>query len=184
MPWSTFFSKRLVGAAAMACAGALTVAPTLAAGAFSVAHRDGDSATGRASCAASALVAWLDTQPQGALGTYVYDLQFTNLSGGACTLAGYPRVSAIGIGGSQIGRAASDYLLSSKTVVLARGATATALLFVRETGTFKAPCGVVTAAGLRVYPPDRTTMPKLIPFPFSACSTSQMYLSVGPVRSG
>jgi len=160
----------------------MTSAHPLAATASSAGRlRGGDTDVARSSCATSALVVWLDTQPQGALGTTVYNIEFTNLSGHTCTLNGYPRVSAISIGGTQIGRAASRYRLSSKTVSLASGAAATALLFVREPGTFKGRCGAVTAAALRVYPPNERTA-KVIPFPLNACSTSQMYLSIGPVR--
>jgi hypothetical protein len=32
-----------------------------------------------------------------------YYLEFTNLSGHACTLAGYPGVSAVGLSGGQLG---------------------------------------------------------------------------------
>jgi hypothetical protein len=42
----------------------------------------------------------------------------------------------------------------------------------------------VTAAGLRVYPPNLTTS-KVVPFPFSACSlTGPVYLNVRAVKLG
>ena len=177
-----FFSKPLVDATAIVCAGAFALASTFGPTATAATRPGVGSDTGAAKCATSELVVWLDTQAQGALGTEVYSLKFTNLSRRACTLAGYPRVSAVRLGGRQIGRAASRYRLTWHTVSLASGATATALLFVREIGTFKTPCRAVTAAGLRVYPPGGST-PQTIPFPFGACSTPQNDVSVGPVRS-
>jgi len=166
----------------MVCAAALTPASTLVPTASAATRTGVGSDTGAAKCATVDLVVWLDTQPQGALGTEVYSLKFTNLSARACTLAGYPRVSAIRLGGGQIGRAASRYRLPWHTVSLASGATATALLFVRDIGTFKASCRALTAAGLRVYPPGGRTS-QIIPFPFAACSTPQDDVSIGPVRS-
>ena len=42
----------------------------------------------------------------------------------------------------------------------------------------------LTAAGLRVYPPNLTTS-KVVPFPFSACSlTGPVYLNVRAVKLG
>ena len=49
-------------------------------------------------CASSGLVIWLETQGNGALGSIYYNLDFTNLSGHACTLVGYPGVSAVNLG--------------------------------------------------------------------------------------
>jgi hypothetical protein len=42
-------------------------------------------------------------------------------------------------------------------------------------------CGPVTAAGLRVYPPNQTQS-RVTPFPFTACSKNgPVYLTIGPV---
>jgi hypothetical protein len=57
-----------------------------------------------------------------------------------------------------------------RTVRLSPGATATAVLRIGAAANFPtARCHAVTAAGLRVYPPNQT-VPKVVPFPFSACS--------------
>jgi len=45
----------------------------------------------------------MDTQGDGAAGSVYYTLQFTNLSGHACTLRGYPGVSAVSLSGHQLG---------------------------------------------------------------------------------
>ena len=135
-------------------------------------------------CATSGLVIWLETQGNGALGSIYYNLDFTNLSGHACTLVGYPGVSAVNLGGHTLGSAASrDNFHAPVVVTLAAGATARAVLRIVEAGNFPpSTCRPLTAAGLRVYPPNQTAS-KVVPFPFSACSRSgPVYLSVRVVQ--
>jgi uncharacterized protein DUF4232 len=103
-----------------------------------------------ASCKASGLVVWLDTQG--------------DLRGGA------------------LGSAASRDGSTVRTVRVANGATARAVLRIVAAGNFpQSTCRRVAAAGLRVYPPNDTAS-KVIPFPFQACSrTGPAYLSVKAV---
>jgi len=55
-------------------------------------------------------------------------------------------------------------------VTLANGKTATAVLGIVDTGAFsQSACRPVTAAGLRVFPPNQTRS-KDVPFPFRTCS--------------
>lgn len=167
---------RTVAAAAVVCA-ALVPAAALAS--------PGPNLDGRLtapSCATQGLDVWLDTQGSGALGTTYYFLYFTNLSGSTCTLFGYPGVSAVTLTGAQIGSAASRDGESAQTVTLANGATTHALVGIVNAGVITAPqCHPVTAAGLRVYPPDQTQS-RIVPMPFTACSKiSASYLSIGPV---
>jgi hypothetical protein len=131
-------------------------------------------------CTNAGLVVWLDTQAQGALGTTVYRIELTNLTGTRCSLTGYLSVSAFELSGKRVGTPASRYRLSVKTVELKPRSSAYALLFVREPGTFQARCGPRTAAGLRVMLPHGD-MVNSIPFPLPACSTPQPFLSVGPI---
>jgi hypothetical protein len=135
-------------------------------------------------CATSGLDVWLDTQGSGAAGTIYYDLEFTNMSGASCTLFGYPGVSAVSLGGTQLGKAASrDHAFTPHVVTLANDATATAIVGITQVSLFPpAQCKPVTAAGLRVYPPGQTAS-KVVPFPFGACSkTGPVYLTVMTVR--
>jgi len=134
-------------------------------------------------CATSGLDVWLDTQGQGAAGTIYYQLNFTNLSGSTCTLFGYPGVSATNLGGTQLGSAATRVGATPHTVTLANGATAFALVGIVQGGIFPpSQCGPVTAAGLRVFPPNQTQSRK-VPFPFAACSkTGPLYLKILPVQ--
>jgi hypothetical protein len=136
-------------------------------------------------CATSGLVVWLDTQGNGALGSVYYNLEFTNLSGHTCRLVGYPGVSAVDLAGHQLGRAASrDTSHLPHVVNLTNGATAIAVLRIVSVGVFPASsCHQVTAAGLRVYPPNRITS-KVVPFPLGACSLSgPVYLTVRALHS-
>jgi len=108
---------------------------------------------------------------------------FTNL-GQSCTLRGFPGVSAVNLRGQQLGNAAwRDHTFRAHTVTLARGASAKASVRIVEAGNFpQSACHRVTAAGLRVFPPNATRS-KTIPFPFDACSRSgPKYLSVRVVK--
>jgi hypothetical protein len=45
----------------------------------------------------------------------------------------------------------------------------------------KADCHQVTAAGVRVYPPDQRKS-RVVPYPIGACSAEQGFLGVGIVQ--
>jgi hypothetical protein len=144
----------------------------LAVAAGSVAHAAG----GTPACATGGLVAWLDTNGDSAAGSTYFKLKLTNLSGRRCALKGYPGVSAVDLAGRQLGSAAGrNAHTRPSTVSLAPGRTAAAVLQVAHAGVYPtAECRAVTAAGLRVYPPNQKAS-KVVPFPFRACSR------VGPV---
>jgi Domain of unknown function (DUF4232) len=189
------FPARLTGAAALACAAALTpVASLAAAGSPTAAAR----AASTPRCATSGLVVWLDVPPGNHYaGGAVYYLEFTNLSGHACTLRGYPGVSAVTLSGRRLGSPAGWGALATTTVRLASGATATAHLQISDPGGYGTRCllpppwkqpwrpgTLPTAAGLRVYPPNQFAS-KVIPYPFSACAhTGPVYIHAGPVTPG
>jgi hypothetical protein len=127
-------------------------------------------AAGAPACATSGLVVWLDTTGNGTAGSVYYALEFTNLSGHSCTLAGYPGVSPVDLGGRQIGAAASRTPSQARRAVTLRaGAHAEAALQIVDAGNYpRSACGPLTAAGLRVYPPNQRAS-KIVPFPFAAC---------------
>src|SRR3989440_320293 len=117
-------SKR---AAAGACAVLATTLVVAGGATSSAAPASRPAATSR--CPTSGLVVWLDTQSNGTLGHVTYKLRFTNLTGHACTLRGFPGVSAVALNGHQLGSAAvRDTTSPPRLVHLGRGATATALL--------------------------------------------------------
>jgi hypothetical protein len=136
-------------------------------------------------CAASGLAVWLPGPGSGAAGSEYFDLRFTNLSGHACTLLGYPGVSAVDLRDHQVGSSASRNHGGgeAKAVKLANGQSATAILQVADVANYPASkCRPVTAAGLRVYPPEQTAS-KVVPFPFRACSRrGTNFLSIEVVK--
>jgi hypothetical protein len=75
--------------------------------------------------------------------------------------------------------------LASGTSASMAGATATAVLGITDVGAFSPrQCGPVTAAGLRVYPPNQTVS-SVVPFPFRGCSRrGPVYLHVESVQKG
>ena len=173
--------RRLAGALAIASAAALLPMAALAATGAPAAPVSAASTPG---CTTAGLVAWI-SYDQGAAGTFYYSVNFSNLSGHACTLRGHPGVSAVSLGGGQVGTQATwgnPGNAKLRTVRLGSGATATAVLAITDVGVFPATdCRQVMAAGLRVYPPGQSAS-KLIPYPFSACSTRQRFMSVAVVQ--
>jgi len=170
--------KRLAGAAAIACAAALAPVAALAGTASPAAP-----AASAPACPASGLVIWVGGS-QGALGTIYYNLNYTNLSGHACTLRGHPGISTVNLNGGRIGAPAlwgNPGNVKTRTVRLAKGATATSVLAVQQTGVFPPQvCRPVMAAGLRIYPPNQLTS-RLVPYPIGACSTKQIFMTAGVV---
>ena len=151
--------RRLAGVAAIACAAALIPVASLA-------------ATSAPAAPAAA-------------GTFYYDLNFTNLSGHACTLRGHPGVSAVNLAGGRVGTPAgwgNPGNARLRTIRLANGATATAVLAVTDVYNYPASvCHQVAAAGLRVIPPNQFAY-RLVPYPIRACSTSQVFMQAGVVQ--
>ena len=140
-------------------------------------------AAGTRACQTAGLVTWLDLPGNGAAGSIVYSLDFTNLSGHTCTLRGYPGVSAITLRGRQVGKAAGrDNSRKTKTITLKNGASAVAMLRVAEAGNFPpASCGPVTAAGMRVFPPNQKAS-RTVPYPFGVCSKGSSNMSIQVVQ--
>ncbi len=133
----TLSPGRLAGAVALASAVALMPVAAFAAGSATAPAR----AAGTPRCATSGLVVWLDVPPGNHYaGGAAYDLEFTNLSGHACTLRGYPGVSAVSLGGRQIGSPAGWGSPATTTVRLASGATATAGLQITDPGAYANRC--------------------------------------------
>jgi len=193
-PLVSRFSRRFSATACAVIVAVTTALVTAGPGATSLA-----GATGTAPrCTTSELVVWLDTRGNGTAGSTYYDLEFTNLSAHACTISGYPGVSALNFTGQQLGNAAGhDAEHTAALITLTSGAahegmggfqtgnTATVILQITDTGNYPpSTCGSVAAVGLRVYPPDQTAS-KIVPFPFAACShRGPLYLHVESAQKG
>ncbi|HEY2552201.1 MAG TPA: DUF4232 domain-containing protein [Streptosporangiaceae bacterium] len=138
-------------------------------------------------CETPGLVIWLNTNGNAAAGSTFFHLEFTNLSGHACTLNGFPFIQAVNLRGQQVGRRAS-FTGKPHTVRLANHQTVKAVLQIVDAFNFPpAKCHRVVAAGLKVFPPNQTRA-KTAPFPFQACSTrgshAPVFLTVRPVTKG
>jgi hypothetical protein len=168
--WRMAAVVAFVGTAALAVT--LTRAPIRSDAALSA------DVTGPA-CPTSGLEAWLGLGTAGGMGmsaargTY-YTLEFTNVSHRACSLYGYPQVSAYmdsRTTGDQIGSVAiRNTSVRPKPVMLAPGATAHSVLWVGGTGgTQPVGCARVTAEELRVTLP-RQGRSAFVPVHIPVCS--------------
>lgn len=171
-------ARRRVTAVAITCAAILTPAAALAApgqpdtpGQLAAPGHLAAPATAAAPrCATSDLTAWIGVPGDGAAGTTAYQLELSNTSHHTCTLTGFPGVSAVGLGGHQLGRAAArDHSDPTRLVTLRRGATAHVLLLIVDVAFFSASaCHPANAVGLRVFPPNDSAA-TVVSFPFRAC---------------
>jgi Protein of unknown function (DUF4232) len=95
-----------------------------------------------------------------AAGTSYLQVNFTNVSNTTCTLYGFPGVSFTGETYSvQVGPAATRNHASPESLVtLAPGAVATAQLSIVDAQNYPpGSCGLTTASGILVYPPNLKT---------------------------
>jgi Domain of unknown function (DUF4232) len=110
-------------------------------------------------CASSALKARVVTSQGGAAaGSAYYPIDFTNTSGAACTMFGYPGVSFVtGQGGSRLGRPATrNTAVAPVTVTLPPGGVAHATIQVADAGNYtRSECKPVTGHWLKIYPPNQ-----------------------------
>jgi Protein of unknown function (DUF4232) len=114
-----------------------------------------------------------------------YPLEFTNVSGAACILIGYPAVTAYQGDHVQVGLAAGrDVTATARRILLAPGRTAHASV---DAVAPQARCRPVRAAGLRVAPPGQATA-RFVRRPLTACSArdvhGQGFLRVAAIQSG
>jgi hypothetical protein len=133
-------------------------------------------------CKASAVAVGIVTPAgNGAAGSFYEFLTFRNTGSTACTLAGFPGVSAFG-GGRQLGSPAQRSPGTPRTVALAPGVTTRAQLQINDVGVFSpSKCQPAQAAGLRVFPPNDFS-PNDVKLSFRACSKKgTVYMSVSPV---
>jgi hypothetical protein len=123
----------------------------------------------------------------GAAGSTYIPIEFTNTSGTACALYGYPGVSFVtGQNGSQIGAPAKrSGSFANVTVTVASHATAHAWLQVAEAGNYPASsCHAVSAHFLKVYPPGNTA-PAYVSYSDQTCSSAKTAtMTIDPVRTG
>ncbi|HEY1644615.1 MAG TPA: DUF4232 domain-containing protein [Streptosporangiaceae bacterium] len=127
--------------------------------------------TGAAACTTAGLKVTTG-QGNGAAGSVVVPLKFTNTGTASCTLFGYPGVSFVtAAGGSQLGASAGqDPATPRQQVTITPGGSAHALLQVAVAQNFPpAKCQLTTAHLLKVYPPGRTA-PLYVSYTSATCA--------------
>jgi len=168
----TSVRARLAAAAAVACLAVGVPAVAIAA----------SSAPATPRCNASNTYVWFGLSPNGAAGTIYYPVEFTNISSSACTLTGYPGVSAVSKSAHQIGLAATRVTATVHTVTVKPDQTVHALLGIVDPGVI-AGCHNTGADGLKVYPPNEKSKQLVLGFSFTACK-NKPFLRVYPVTPG
>ncbi|MDO5032066.1 DUF4232 domain-containing protein [Corynebacterium sp.] len=134
-------------------------------------------------CTMDQLTVSLGTQ-QGAAGSSLVDVLFSNTSDSPCTLTGFPGVSAVtNNDGTQLGRAATrENNAPAQPVSLAPGAAAVANVKITNVGPMDpTQCQPQPADGLRVYPPEETRSAFLEIPGLQGCAGDVSYISVQPV---
>ena len=177
----------LVAPVVAGCSGGGSHPATLAPVNDSGASTPAASTSAPSACSTSDLSVHLGAQG-GAAGSVYAPIVFTNTSGSACTLSGYPGVSyAASENGKQVGAAATrNALHAAATVTLAAGASAAALLQMANHANYPAAtCSATDVAGLRVYPPGSKTA-AFVAFRSAqmACSSDVNQLTVAAVVAG
>lgn len=127
-----------------------------------------------------------DSQAGGAAGSAYIPMDFTNSSGSACALLGYPGVSFVTARGAQLGAAATrNAQFASVLVSLAPGRSAHVWLQVAQAQNYPAStCRPASANGLRIFPPGNTAA-TYVYRSFTACrSAAAQILTVTPLRAG
>jgi Domain of unknown function (DUF4232) len=171
-----------------ASAGAGSGSPAASSPAAPVAPASKTPATSLAACATANLsVSLVSNMGGGAAGSTYVPIQFTNTSGTACSMFGFPGVSFVtGQNGSQIGAPAQRSGSSAKvTVTLAAHATAHAWLQIADAGNYPASsCHVTNANWLKIYPPGNTAA-AYVNHSFQTCSSAKVVtMTIDPVRTG
>lgn len=123
-------------------------------------------------------------QTQGAAGSRLVDLTFTNISGQNCTLTGYPGVTLVDENGQPIGAAATrEDTGGASTVDVEPSGTAVAPLNLSRAENYDDPaCDPVPATGLQVIAPDETDE-TVLEIQATACARDSVeLLSVQPLK--
>jgi hypothetical protein len=141
--------------------------------------------SGPPGCATSALTASLG-QGNAAAGSTYFPIEFSNTSGAACTLYGYPGVSFVTASGAQVGASATeDPVYPRRLVTLAAGGTAHAVVQITVAQNYPpSACSPVTVHRMKVYPPGQTSALYIAITTTGCAKSSVTILSVQTVQPG
>jgi Protein of unknown function (DUF4232) len=143
-------------------------------------------AAGPGPCQSGALKVTLGAS-SAAAGTDYVPVVFTNTSQATCTLYGFPGVSFTGeTYAVQVGPAATrNHASPEHLVTLAPGAVASALLTIVDAQNYPgSTCGLTTASGILVYPPNLTTSVGIPYNGYTCVNAKDHVLSVNAVVAG
>lgn len=160
MNLSSRASRRIAAGVGLACAAILLPTAALAASASGPAlHRAAPA------CRGSNTEVWTGSPGNGTAGTTFYVLEISNIGHHACTLFGYPGVSAVNGSEHQVGLPATH--AGPKSLITIRsGGTAHVVLAVTDPG---AVCiHPVNGSELKVFAPGQTVA-HFTPFKVSVC---------------
>jgi Protein of unknown function (DUF4232) len=122
---------------------------------------------------------------QGAAGSIIQTITFTNGLDTPCTLTGYPGVS-LTTGSQQIGAAAArDGSVPVTTVTLGANGVASAAVQITQAGNYPAQtCEPTPATAIQIYPPNQT-VPVSVPITATGCAVpTVILLHVSAVQAG
>jgi hypothetical protein len=122
----------------------------------------------------------------GAAGHVTFQLDFQNTGTASCALRGYPGVSFVKSGGTQLGNAARRTDGAPVTVTLPpKGhAYADAQAVDGQSGYSAKDCDLTSVPALRVYPPNQTASAN-VPWNRQECvGPTVQNLTIGPVHAG
>jgi len=174
--------RRTVLAASAAAAAVLL--PTVALASSAGSDTAGAPATGR--CIEGDLTDWIGIPGGATAGSTYYQLEISDTSSAACTMYGFPGVSALGPGGVHLGSAASRLAgYPEQKITLQPGETAHVVLQITDVGNYPpSVCHAKAADALFVYAPGDYSA-KEIPFSFQACAKKgPIFLHVSPTIAG
>jgi hypothetical protein len=177
MRFTTRAGRRLAVGIGLASAAVLLPTAALAASA-------GPSAAAHpavARCHSANTRIWIGQPGDGALGHSYFQLEFSNIGKSACTLYGYPGVSAYDVHGHQVGLPAT-HGGARFLVTLAPGDTAHVVLAATDGGVVCLhPINTVL---LKVYPPGQFNS-QLVPFQWQGCPhRSTLFVDAMHPRAG
>lgn len=141
-------------------------------------------ASGPKPCQAAQLSGSLG-QPSGTAGAVYYQLILRNVGSAPCSMEGYPGVSFVaGPDNSQVGASAQRLPGTVALILVSPGGEAQSRLEVNVASNFGSGCGLTSADGLRVYPPNQTAS-LIVPHSDQACANkADVTLHVGPLALG
>jgi len=168
--------RRLAAGIGLACAAAVLPIAALAASGSSgapprppalrhAAFQAGQASAAVSSCRYAGTTVWMPSQGEGTAGHFYWEIEFSNTGHAACTLLGWPGVSAANNSGHLVGIPAT-HSGQQVTLTIPVGGTVHVLLTITDPGAVCAH--PLSASHLKVYAPGQFGF-HLLPFSIQVC---------------